>query len=97
VKIFSLNKMLGLLAIGGAVAYARSKKIDVLGMLGLRKDAAAPADDKAAATAADSAPASSAPGFGSAEATSRIYGSENRSGHPGYSPSNNNRNGTGSR
>ena len=87
-KSFSLKKMLGLLAIGGAVAYARSRKIDVLGALGLKKDAA---PEDTSATRAQPAPAQ---GFGNAGATTRsAYGTENR-GYSGFNPSNTNRNGT---
>jgi hypothetical protein len=68
VKMFSLKRMLGLLAIGGAVAYARSKKIDILGKLGLRRgaspDQTTPEPTAAAGLRHDQRPQTSTPGVG---------------------------------
>jgi hypothetical protein len=70
VKVFNLKRMLGLLAIGGAIAYARSKKIDILGKLGLRRGASPdqPSTSHEPTTAAglkhDQRPETSTPGVG---------------------------------
>lgn len=75
-KLFNLRRMLGLLAIGGAVYYARSRKIDVLGKLGLRRGAS-PAPDREASTAAgfshDRRPDNTVPGVGAARSPGSNY------------------------
>lgn len=74
-KMFNLKRMLGLLAIGGAVYYARSRKIDVLGKLGLRRGAS-PAPDRDATEAGfshDRRPDNAVPGVGAPRAPGNNY------------------------
>jgi hypothetical protein len=72
VKMFNLKRMLGLLAVGGAVYYARSRKIDVLGKLGLRRGAS-PDNDRDTSTQAgfshDRKPDNAVPGVGAPRST----------------------------
>jgi len=76
VKMFNLKRMLGLLAVGGAVYYARSRKIDVLGKLGLRRGAS-PDNNRDESTQAgfshDRRPDNAVPGVGAPRTTGSNY------------------------